>query len=129
MGGSGGSNGGWRGHSRDRFVFHSNHHLHLNHPNHRFNLPLQALEQKLINDPQYESAPSIRSVAAMVTMCSLAGDGSSGGSMGGCWGPGKPATTFVMLDSSGEVLDVLYTGSLKLQSHNVNDQQRKKNDQ
>ncbi|KAM0990765.1 hypothetical protein ACFX2C_009237 [Malus domestica] len=46
-----------------------------------------------------------------------------------CWGPGKPATTFVMLDSSGEILDVLYTGSLTLRSHNVNDQQRKKNDQ
>lgn len=46
-----------------------------------------------------------------------------------CWGPGKPATTFVMLDSSGEVLDVLYTGSLTIRSQNVNDQQRKKNDQ
>ncbi|KAK9170565.1 hypothetical protein Syun_002705 [Stephania yunnanensis] len=46
-----------------------------------------------------------------------------------CWGPGKPATTFVMLDSSGEVLDVLYTGSLSVQSQNVTDQQRKKNDQ
>ncbi|GMJ14356.1 hypothetical protein HRI_005104800 [Hibiscus trionum] len=46
-----------------------------------------------------------------------------------CWGPGKPATTFVMLDSFGEVLDVLYTGSLTLRSQNVNDQQRKKNDQ
>lgn len=46
-----------------------------------------------------------------------------------CWGPGKPATTFVMLDSSGEVLDVLYTGSLTLRSQNVNDQQKKKNDQ
>ncbi|XP_020220029.1 transcription elongation factor SPT6 homolog [Cajanus cajan] len=46
-----------------------------------------------------------------------------------CWGPGKPQTTFVMLDSSGEVLDVLYTGSLTLRSQNVNDQQRKKNDQ
>ncbi|XP_059462274.1 transcription elongation factor SPT6 homolog isoform X3 [Corylus avellana] len=46
-----------------------------------------------------------------------------------CWGPGKPATTFVMLDSSGEVLDVLYTGSLTLRSQNVIDQQRKKNDQ
>lgn len=46
-----------------------------------------------------------------------------------CWGPGKPATTFVMLDSSGEVLDVLYTGSLTLRSQNVNDQQRKKHDQ
>ncbi|KAK8629741.1 hypothetical protein V6N13_078570 [Hibiscus sabdariffa] len=46
-----------------------------------------------------------------------------------CWGPGKPATTFVMLDSSGEVLDVLYTGSLTLRSQNINDQQHKKNDQ
>ncbi|CAN0929200.1 Transcription elongation factor SPT6 homolog [Linum grandiflorum] len=46
-----------------------------------------------------------------------------------CWGPGKPATTFVMLDSAGEVLDVLYTGSLTLRSQNVDDQQRKKNDQ
>ncbi|KAE8724314.1 4-alpha-glucanotransferase DPE2-like isoform X1 [Hibiscus syriacus] len=46
-----------------------------------------------------------------------------------CWGPGKPATTFVMLDSSGEVLDVLYTGSLTFRSQNVNDQQCKKNDQ
>ena len=46
-----------------------------------------------------------------------------------CWGPGKPATTFVMLDSSGEVLDVLYTGSLTLRSQNVDDQHRKKNDQ
>lgn len=46
-----------------------------------------------------------------------------------CWGPGKPATTFVMLDSSGEVLDVLYTESFTVRSQNVNDQQRKKNDQ
>ncbi|OIW03224.1 hypothetical protein TanjilG_13018 [Lupinus angustifolius] len=46
-----------------------------------------------------------------------------------CWGPGKPQTTFVMLDSSGEVLDVLYTGSLTLRSQNAGDQQRKKNDQ
>ncbi|XP_050203908.1 transcription elongation factor SPT6 homolog [Mercurialis annua] len=46
-----------------------------------------------------------------------------------CWGPGKPATTFVMLDSSGEVLDVLYAGSLTLRSQNVNDQQQKKRDQ
>ncbi|XVE52310.1 hypothetical protein DITRI_Ditri02bG0112900 [Diplodiscus trichospermus] len=34
-----------------------------------------------------------------------------------------------MLDSSGEVLDVLYTAFLTLRSQNVNDQQRKKNDQ
>ncbi|CAA7015126.1 unnamed protein product [Microthlaspi erraticum] len=46
-----------------------------------------------------------------------------------CWGPGNPPNTFVMLDSSGEVLDVLYAGSLTLRSQNVNDQQRKKNDQ
>ncbi|KAJ0243006.1 Transcription elongation factor SPT6 [Hirschfeldia incana] len=46
-----------------------------------------------------------------------------------CWGPGQPPNTFVMLDSSGEVLDVLYAGSLTLRSQNANDQQRKKNDQ
>eukprot|EP00257_Ricinus_communis_P019165 XP_015578078.1 transcription elongation factor SPT6 homolog [Ricinus communis] len=46
-----------------------------------------------------------------------------------CWGPGKPATTFVMLDSSGEVLDVLYAGSLTLRSQNITDQQQKKRDQ
>ncbi|CAN6843125.1 unnamed protein product [Brassica oleracea] len=46
-----------------------------------------------------------------------------------CWGPGKPPNTFVMLDSSGEVLDVLYAGSLTLRTQNVSDQQRKKNDQ
>jgi transcription elongation factor SPT6 len=44
------------------------------------------------------------------------------------WGPGTPQTTFVMLDSSGEVQDVLHTGSLTLKSQNPNDQQRKKND-
>ncbi|KAK3010331.1 hypothetical protein RJ639_013024 [Escallonia herrerae] len=46
-----------------------------------------------------------------------------------CWGPGKPATTFVMLDSSGEVLDVLYAGSLSNRGQDVTAQQRKKNDQ
>ncbi|KAL6271298.1 hypothetical protein ACE6H2_028209 [Prunus campanulata] len=46
-----------------------------------------------------------------------------------CWGPGKPATTFVMLDSSGEVVDVLYAGSFTLHSHDVNDQKLKKNDE
>ncbi|GAB2295631.1 Transcription elongation factor spt6 [Dionaea muscipula] len=46
-----------------------------------------------------------------------------------CWGPGKPPTTFVMLDSFGEVLDILEAGSISLRSQNVNDQQRKKNDQ
>jgi hypothetical protein len=44
-------------------------------------------------------------------------------------GPENPQTTFVMLDSSGEVQDVLYTGSLTLRSQNANDQQRKMNDQ
>ncbi|XP_047942962.1 transcription elongation factor SPT6 homolog [Salvia hispanica] len=46
-----------------------------------------------------------------------------------CWGPGKPATTFVMLDSSGEVLDVLHAGSLSIHGQSVNEQQRKRNDQ
>lgn len=46
-----------------------------------------------------------------------------------CWGPGNPATTFVMLDSSGEVLDVLYAGSISARGDNVNYAQRKKNDQ
>ncbi|GAB4839170.1 Transcription elongation factor spt6, partial [Ancistrocladus abbreviatus] len=46
-----------------------------------------------------------------------------------CWGPGKPSTTFVMLDSYGEIVDVLEAGSISLRSQNVNDQQRKKNDQ
>ncbi|KAL6555302.1 Transcription elongation factor spt6 [Orobanche gracilis] len=46
-----------------------------------------------------------------------------------CWGPGKPATTFVMLDSSGEVLGVLHAGSLSLRGQSINEQQRKKNDQ
>ncbi|KAK1386015.1 Transcription elongation factor spt6 [Heracleum sosnowskyi] len=46
-----------------------------------------------------------------------------------CWGPGKPATTFVMLDSSGEVLDVLNAGSLGNRGQSVDEQQRKKTDQ
>lgn len=46
-----------------------------------------------------------------------------------CWGPGKPATTFVMLDSSGEVLDVLHAGSLSNRGQSVDEQQRKKTDQ
>ncbi|KAH9626578.1 hypothetical protein KSS87_000655, partial [Heliosperma pusillum] len=46
-----------------------------------------------------------------------------------CWGPGKPATTFVMLDSFGEIVDVLEAGSISLKSQNVTDQQRKKHDQ
>ncbi|XP_047948242.1 transcription elongation factor SPT6 homolog [Salvia hispanica] len=46
-----------------------------------------------------------------------------------CWGPGKPATTFVMLDSSGEVLDVLHAGSISIHGQSGNEQQRKRNDQ
>ncbi|CAN6354813.1 unnamed protein product [Urochloa humidicola] len=46
-----------------------------------------------------------------------------------CWGPGKPATTFVMLDSSGELVDVLYAGSISNRSQGVAEQQRKRNDQ
>ncbi|XP_062180009.1 transcription elongation factor SPT6 homolog isoform X2 [Phragmites australis] len=46
-----------------------------------------------------------------------------------CWGPGKPATTFVMLDSSGELVDVLYAGSISSRSQGVAESQRKKNDQ
>ncbi|KAI7755111.1 hypothetical protein M8C21_025981 [Ambrosia artemisiifolia] len=46
-----------------------------------------------------------------------------------CWGPGKPATTFVMLDSCGEVLDILHAGSISIHGQSANDQQRKKNDQ
>lgn len=46
-----------------------------------------------------------------------------------CWGPGKPPTTFVMLDSAGELLDVLHAGSINIRSSGANEQQRKKNDQ
>ncbi|PWA93343.1 global transcription factor group B1 [Artemisia annua] len=46
-----------------------------------------------------------------------------------CWGPGNPATTFVMLDSYGEVVDVLYAGAISINGQSANDQQRKKNDQ
>lgn len=45
-----------------------------------------------------------------------------------CWGPGKPETTFVMLDSAGELVDVLYAGSISVRSQAVTDQQRKRND-
>ncbi|CAA7401540.1 unnamed protein product [Spirodela intermedia] len=46
-----------------------------------------------------------------------------------CWGPGKPPTTFVMLDSAGELLDVLHASSISIRSSGANEQQRKKNDQ
>ncbi|KAF6149458.1 hypothetical protein GIB67_016996 [Kingdonia uniflora] len=45
-----------------------------------------------------------------------------------CWAPGKPATTFVMLDSAGEIVDVIYTGSLSTKSQIIIDQQRVNND-
>ncbi|EPS63191.1 hypothetical protein M569_11596, partial [Genlisea aurea] len=46
-----------------------------------------------------------------------------------CWGPGKPPTTFVMLDSFGEVIDILHASSLNLRGQSVYEQQSKKNDQ
>lgn len=55
--------------------------------------------------------------------------GSAAKVMACCWGTGKPGTTFVMLDSNGELVDVIHAGSLTLRSQNINDQQRKKNDQ
>ncbi|KAK2987755.1 hypothetical protein RJ640_016350 [Escallonia rubra] len=52
-------------------------------------------------------------------------DGTAAKVMACCWGPENHATTFVMLDSSGEVLDVLFAGYLNPHSG----QQRRKNDQ
>ncbi|CAA7038994.1 unnamed protein product [Microthlaspi erraticum] len=47
-----------------------------------------------------------------------------------CWGPGNQEATFVMLDSSGELIDVLYARSIGLRySQDVNEQKPKKNDQ
>lgn len=46
-----------------------------------------------------------------------------------CWGTGKPGTAFVMLDSRGELVDVMHARSLTLRSQNMNDQQCRKNDQ
>ncbi|KAJ1428324.1 YqgF/RNase H-like domain superfamily [Sesbania bispinosa] len=51
------------------------------------------------------------------------------GVMACCWGNGKPGTTFVMLDSRGELVDVMHAESLTLRSKNIIDQQRRKNDQ
>ncbi|TKY49791.1 Transcription elongation factor SPT6 [Spatholobus suberectus] len=51
------------------------------------------------------------------------------GIMACCWGNGKPGTTFVMLDSGGELVDVMHARSLTLRSQNINDQQSRKNDQ
>ncbi|KAL5707704.1 Transcription elongation factor spt6 [Ranunculus cassubicifolius] len=46
-----------------------------------------------------------------------------------CWGKGPLPTTFVMLDSFGEVVDTLEANYVSSRSQNVNDQQKKKNDQ
>ncbi|KAJ7556307.1 hypothetical protein O6H91_05G078100 [Diphasiastrum complanatum] len=46
-----------------------------------------------------------------------------------CWGPGKPATTFVMLDSSGNLTDILHTGYLSFLASSPEQQQRKQKDQ
>lgn len=46
-----------------------------------------------------------------------------------CWGRGKPANTFVMLDSAGEVVDIIYAHSISIKSQGVAEQQRKKGDQ
>ncbi|KAI7733266.1 hypothetical protein M8C21_007241, partial [Ambrosia artemisiifolia] len=70
--------------------------------------PYQKKENDVNSSDDYEVAPRV---------------------MACCWGPGNPATTFVMLDSHGEVLDVLYAGSICIRSQNANDQQRKKNDE
>ncbi|XP_024967791.1 transcription elongation factor SPT6 homolog isoform X2 [Cynara cardunculus var. scolymus] len=70
--------------------------------------PYQKKDHDVNSSDDYEAAPRV---------------------MACCWGPGKPATTFVMLDSYGEVLDVLYAGSLSIRGQSVADQQRKKNDQ
>jgi len=51
------------------------------------------------------------------------------GVMACCWGNGKPGTTFVMLDSEGELLDVMHARSLTLRSQQIIDQQSRKNDQ
>jgi len=46
-----------------------------------------------------------------------------------CWGPGNPATTFVMLDTAGEVMSVLHTGYLNMRASSPEQKQRKENDQ
>ena len=42
-----------------------------------------------------------------------------------CWGPGKPATSFVVLDAAGELVDVLFSNSLNFKSSANNEKQRK----
>ncbi|BBN03708.1 transcription elongation factor SPT6 [Marchantia polymorpha subsp. ruderalis] len=46
-----------------------------------------------------------------------------------CWGPGKPATTFVMLDAAGEIVNILHTGYLTIRAGSAEQQARKKQDQ
>jgi transcription elongation factor SPT6 len=46
-----------------------------------------------------------------------------------CWGPGNPATTFVMLDAAGEVMSVLHTGYLNMRASSPEQKKRKENDQ
>jgi transcription elongation factor SPT6 len=46
-----------------------------------------------------------------------------------CLGPRKPAITFVILDSFGELVDVLHVGSIGNRSQGVTVKQKKKNDQ
>lgn len=46
-----------------------------------------------------------------------------------CWGPGNPATTFVMLDAAGEVMSVLHTGYLNMRANSPEQKKRKENDQ
>lgn len=45
-----------------------------------------------------------------------------------CWGPGNPATTFVMLDGAGEITNVLYTGYLNIKAFTYEQTQRKQRD-
>jgi transcription elongation factor SPT6 len=46
-----------------------------------------------------------------------------------CWGPGNPATTFVMLDAAGEIMNVLHTGYLNMRATSAEQKKRKENDQ
>ncbi|GBG67753.1 hypothetical protein CBR_g879 [Chara braunii] len=45
-----------------------------------------------------------------------------------CWGPGKPATTFVMLDVNGDIVDILHCGFLSSRVPGPAVQERKKMD-
>ncbi|KAK8925663.1 hypothetical protein KSP39_PZI018098 [Platanthera zijinensis] len=46
-----------------------------------------------------------------------------------CTGAGKSPNTFVMLDSAGEVVDIIYAAYISIRSQGVVEQQRKKGDQ